>query len=102
MTNVGFCKQRLLEASEFETLGNLRSQVAVLARRLLRARLPDPKSRMALRAWAAEELRKLEVAPGSGVSEVVPTYRLGEISRRMAMFQTVLDVLDEVEGSAAA
>jgi hypothetical protein len=57
---------------------------------------------MALKTWAAEELRKLEVVPGGGVSEVVPIHKLGEISRRMAMFQTVLEVLDEVEPSAAA
>ena len=55
-----------------------------------------------MRNWAEEELRKLEVVPGGGVSEVMPTYKLGEISRKMAMFQTVLDVLDEVERSAAA
>ena len=99
MTNLGFCKRRLLEASEFETVGNLRSQVAVLARRLLKARLVDSRSRAALRNWAEEELRKLEVVPGGGISEVMPTYRLGEISRKMAMLQTVLNVL---EGAAAA
>jgi len=66
MTNLGFCKQRLLEASAFETVGNLRSQVAVLARRLLKAKLVDLRSRVALRSWAEEELSKLEVAPGGG------------------------------------
>ena len=101
MINLGFCKQRLLEASAFEMVGNLRSKVAVLARRLLKARLVDARSRAALKNWAAEELHKLEVAPG-GISEVVPTYKLGEISRKMAMFQTVLDVLGEAERSAAA
>jgi hypothetical protein len=102
MTNLGFCKQRLLEASEFETVGNLRSQVAVLARRLLKAKLVDLRNRADLRSWAEEELRELERVPGGGVSEVVPTYKLGEISRKMAMFQTVLDVLVEVERSEAA
>jgi hypothetical protein len=102
MTNLEFCKQRLLEAAEFETVGNLRSQVTVLARRLLKGRLPEARSRAALKTWAAEELRKLEVSPHSGMGKIVPIYKLGETSRWMAMFQTVLEVLDEVEGRAAA
>jgi hypothetical protein len=32
----------------------------------------------------------------------VPSAMLTKISREMAMFQTVLEVLDEVDGSAAA
>jgi hypothetical protein len=102
MANLEFCKKRLLEAAEFETVGNLRSQVTVLARRLLKGRLLEGRSRAALKTWAAEELRKLEVGPGSGMSKIVPSHTLGETSRKMAMFQTVLDVLDEVEASAAA
>jgi hypothetical protein len=33
---------------------------------------------------------------------VVRAIGLGEISRKMPMFQTALDVLDEAEGSATA
>src|SRR5262249_31439773 len=94
MTNLKFCIQRLLEATEVATAGNFRDNVEPLLRRLLKTRLPEAKDRAALRAWAATELGKLEVVPGGGTSKVVPTYRLGETSRKMALFQTVLDVLD--------
>src|ERR1700758_5502474 len=46
--------------------------------------------------------RKRETEPGSGTSRIVPSAMLTKISREMAMFQTVLEVLDEVDGSAAA
>jgi hypothetical protein len=102
MINLEFCKQRLLEAAEFETVGGVRPQVTALTRRLLKVRLPTAKDRAALRLWAETGLRKRETEPGSGTSRIVPSAMLTKISREMAMFQTVLEVLDEVDGSAAA
>jgi hypothetical protein len=43
MINLEFCKQRLLEAAEFETVGGVRPQVTALTRRLLKVRLPTAK-----------------------------------------------------------
>jgi hypothetical protein len=98
MASLKFCIQRLLEAAEFATVGNLRDKVEELLHQLLETWLPEAKDRATLRAWAATELTKLETAPGSGTSELVPTHRLGEISRKMAMLQTVLEVLDGTVG----
>jgi hypothetical protein len=102
MSNLEFCIQRLLEAAELATAGNFQDKVKQLLRQLLKTRLPETKDRAALRAWAATELRKLEVVPGRGTSKLVPTHRLGEVSRKMALFQTVFDVLDGLEGTASA
>ena len=42
------------------------------------------------------------VTPGSETSKLVPLHDLGETGRKMAMFQTVLDVLDESPGAKKA
>jgi hypothetical protein len=94
MSDLRFCIQRLLEAAEFATAANFRDNVEPLMRQLLKTRLPEAKDRVALKEWAETELGKLEVVQGAGTSKVVPTHRLGETSRKMALFQTVLNVLD--------
>ena len=102
MADFQFCKQRLLEAAEFTRVGNFRASVEGVLRQLLETRLQDDKDRAALRRWAALELQKLEITPGSETSKLVPLHDLGETGRKMAMFQTVLDVLDESPGAKKA
>jgi hypothetical protein len=100
MSNLDFCKQQL-EAAALETHDRVQAAVEHLMRRLLEERLKEARDRAALEAWATEELGKLERPPGSGESRVVPTGNLREISRRMGMLQTVLDVLDAATGNAS-
>jgi hypothetical protein len=96
MTNLNFCIQRLLEAADLAAAENFRDNVERLLRQLLETRLPDAKQRAALSTWAATELGKLETVPGGGTSKLVSANLLGHTSRKMALFQTVLDVLDDV------
>jgi hypothetical protein len=99
MSNLEFSK-RQLEAAALESVGKVRATVEDLMRRLIKEKLKEPRDRSALHTWAVGELIKLERVPGSETSKVVPAAQLSETSRRMGMLQTVLDVLDEVEGHA--
>jgi hypothetical protein len=79
MINLEFCKQRLLEAAEFETVGGVRPQVTALTRRLLKVRLTTAKDRAALRLWA-ETVEALDLALAALVCAVVGVFVTGLVA----------------------
>jgi hypothetical protein len=84
MTSIDLCKRQLEEVAEF-------TQTDFAAEVRKRLDLVDPGHHPELAKWAAAELKQLESSPGQ--SRVVVTEDLKTVSRRMAMFQTVLEAL---------
>ena len=95
MRDVEFCKQRLREIAEHGTVTDLQGKV----KEFLKARLPSaPAERAALKAWALNELTRLERIPGGGVSKPVHLGELAETGRMMATLQTVIEEIEAKEG----
>jgi hypothetical protein len=92
------CKQHLNDLIDVE-LGQLRPKAKIITQRYWQ--VLDAGDRTELKSWATDELSKVEGVPGSGVSKVVPTGELDEVSRRMAMLQEVLKVISSVDHQAA-
>jgi serine/threonine-protein kinase RIO1 len=98
MRDVEFCKQRLREIAEHGTVTDVQSKV----NEFLKARLPSaPAERDALKAWAQNELARLERVPGGGVSKPVPLGELAETGRMMATLQTVISEIETKERAQA-
>ena len=98
MRDVEFCKQRLREIAEHGTVSDLQSKV----KEFLKARLPSaPAERDALKAWALNELARLESVPGGGVSRTVRLGDLAETGRMMATLQTVISEIEAKESAQA-
>jgi hypothetical protein len=87
------CKQELVALVDLE-LGQLRPKAKIITQRYWE--MLDAEGRAALKSWATGEFSQLEGVPGSGVSKFVPTGDLDEVSRRMAMLQEVLKVIETV------
>ena len=97
MNDLEFCKQRLLEIAENAVVESLQLQVA----EFLEKRLPvESTHRAELKLWATTGLTRLERVPGSGTSRIVSD--VAETGRLMAMFQTVISVIEAVQRRSAA
>ncbi|HEX3504023.1 MAG TPA: hypothetical protein VHU22_11590 [Xanthobacteraceae bacterium] len=95
--DVEFCKKALDEIASLGSTTSLRSKV----KQFLVKRLPQTASqRVELKTWALAELARLETKPGGGMSKV--TSNVGEVSRRMATLQTVIEEIEIAEAATEA
>jgi hypothetical protein len=92
MSDLDFCKARLAEIAEH---ADWPDKLEAMVQEFMKNRMPvEPAHRAGLRAWARDELTKLELTPGGGVTKPVSTAVLAKTSRRMSTLQTVIREID--------
>jgi hypothetical protein len=99
MSDLDVCKTMLPHIVQYTATP---AALAPAVREFMEHRMPaEPAHRAALKAWAQEELAKLERVVDSGVSKTAGTDELAETSRKATMLQTVIEEIEAFESRAA-